>query len=135
MNKGVLVILDGYGEGKANAFNAVENANTPTLKALKQQSYSLLKAHGDAVGLFDDEMGGSEVGHTTIGAGRIVNSTAKQIRDDISSGYFAQNKVLVQMLNNLKKNKSDLHLFGLMSDKNIHSDISHCLELINLAKM
>ena len=110
MKKGILVILDGYGEGKPSEFNAVINAKTPTLNKLKQQSYSLLKNHGDAVGLFEEEMGGSEVGHTTIWAGRIVNSTAKQIRDDISSGYFAQNKVLVQMLNNLKKNKKNTSL-------------------------
>ena len=134
MKKGILVILDGYGEGKTSEFNAVINACTPTLDKLKQQSYSLLKNHGEAVGLFEEEMGGSEVGHITIGAGRIVNSTAKQIRDDILSGEFAKNKTLTQMLNNLKKNKADLHLFGLMSDKNIHSNINHCLEIVRLAK-
>ena len=134
MKKGILVILDGYGEGKPNDFNAVINAHTPTLDKLKQQSYSLLKNHGEAVGLFEEEMGGSEVGHTTIGAGRIVNSTAKQIRDDILSGELAKNKTLIQMLENLKINKSDLHLFGLMSDKNIHSNINHCLEIVRLAK-
>ena len=134
MQKGILVILDGYGEGKHGEFNAVDNANTPTLKALKKQSYSLLKTHGDAVGIFESEMGGSEVGHTTIGAGRIVNSTAKQIRDDILSGEFEKNKVLNNMLETLEKNNSDLHLIGLMSDKNIHSNIEHCLKIIDLAK-
>lgn len=134
MNKGILIILDGYGEGKPYEFNAVRNANTPTLNALKQQSFSLLKTHGNAVGLFDEEMGGSEVGHLTIGAGRIVNSTAKQIRDDIKSKEFEKNSVLTKMLNDLKKNNADLHLFGLMSDKNIHSDISHCVEIVKQAK-
>lgn len=134
MRKGILVVLDGYGEGKENEFNAVANAKTPTLNKLKKQSYSLLKAHGEAVGLFDDEMGGSEVGHTTIGAGRVINSTAKQIRDDIISGEFAKNKVLIKTLDNLEKHNANLHLFGLMSDKNIHSNIEHCVEIIKLAK-
>ena len=134
MQKGILIILDGYGEGKPYKYNAVTNAKTPTLNSLKKQSHSLLKTHGEAVGLFEEEMGGSEVGHTTIGAGRIVKSTAKQIRDDILSREFEKNKVLVKTLENLKKNNADLHLFGLMSDKNIHSNINHCLEIVNLAK-
>lgn len=134
MNKGILVILDGYGEGKPYEYNAVTNAKTPTLHALKKQSHSLLKTHGETVGLFEEEMGGSEVGHLTIGAGRIVKSTAKQIRDDILSGEFEKNEVLVKALSNLKNNNSDLHLLGLMSDKNVHSNINHCLEIIKLAK-
>ena len=134
MRKCILVILDGYGEGKPGEFNAVVNAKTPTLDKLKQQSYSLLKNHGEAVGLFEEEMGGSEVGHITIGAGRVVNSMAKQIRDDIKTKDFAKNKTLVKVLENLKKNKADLHLFGLMSDKNIHSNINHCLEIVRIAK-
>ncbi|MBQ9796034.1 MAG: 2,3-bisphosphoglycerate-independent phosphoglycerate mutase, partial [Clostridia bacterium] len=134
MQKGILVILDGYGEGEPNEFNAVANAKTPTLNKLKTFSHSLLKTHGEAVGLFEEEMGGSEVGHTTIGAGRVVNSTAKQIRDDILNGDFAKNKVLNKTLEHLSKNNSNLHLFGLMSDKNIHSNIEHCVEIIKLAK-
>ena len=134
MNKGVLIILDGYGEGEKGEFNAVENAKTPTLKALKKQSYSLLKTHGDAVGLFEEEMGGSEVGHTTIGAGRIIKSTAKLIRDEIISKEFFENKVLNSAISKLKKNNGDLHLMGLMSDKNIHSNIEHCLAIIDYAK-
>lgn len=134
MKKGILIVLDGYGEGKPSEFNAVANANTPTLKKLKTLSHSLLKTHGEAVGLFENEMGGSEVGHTTIGAGRIVKSTAKRIRDEILSGDFQKNKTLTAILNGLKKNNADLHLFGLMSDKNIHSNIEHCLEIITLAK-
>ena len=76
--KGILMILDGYGEGKSGPYNAVKNANTPTLNELKKNSYSLLKTDSEAVGLFNGELGGSEVGHTTIGAGRIVPSTAKK---------------------------------------------------------
>lgn len=134
MAKGVLIVLDGYGEGKPGGFNAVANAKTPTLHALKQKPYSLLKTHGESVGLFEEEMGGSEVGHTTIGAGRVIKSTAKQIKDDIASGEFDKNKTLIKMQKELKKNNSNLHLVGLMSDKNIHSNIEHCLKLIDVNK-
>lgn len=134
MRKGILLILDGYGEGKPYEFNAVTNAKTPTLDKIKKHGFSLLKTDGEAVGLFEGEMGGSEVGHTTIGAGRIVPSTAKKIRDDILSGEFAKNAKLNKVLNDVEKNNSDLHLIGLMSDKNIHSDINHAVEIINLAK-
>ena len=134
MQKGVLIILDGYGEGKRYRYNAVSNAKTPTLHALRDKSYSILKAHGDAVGIFDDEMGGSEVGHMTIGAGRPIPCTVRKIRDDLLSGEFKNNKVLVKTLNDLEKNQGDLHLFGLMSDKNVHSNIYHCFEIIDLAK-
>ena len=79
MRKGVLLILDGYGEGAKGKYNAVDNANTPVLKKIKSGYISLLKTHGEAVGLFENDMGGSEVGHLTIGAGRVVNSTARQI--------------------------------------------------------
>ncbi len=134
MQKGVLLILDGYGIGNPSEFNAVENAKTPTLHGLKNFSHSILQAHGDSVGLFEKELGGSEVGHTTIGAGRIVPSTAKKIKEEIESGEFDKNKVLVKALSNLKKNDGNLHLFGLMSDKNIHSDINHCLKIAQLAQ-
>jgi len=134
MRKGILIILDGYGEGKAGEFNAVKNAKTPTLHGLKNYSYSLLKTHGESVGLFENEMGGSEVGHMTIGAGRVVPSTAKKIRDDILSKEFDKNKVLNSALSRLEKMNGNLHLFGLMSDKNIHSNISHALRIIDLAK-
>ena len=134
MNKGILVILDGYGEGKPYEYNAVTNAKTPTLKSLKKQSYSLLKTHGESVGLFESEMGGSEVGHTTIGAGRIIKSTAKLIRDEIITKDFYKNKVLHSTISKLKKNSGDLHLMGLMSDKNIHSNIEHCLAIVDYAK-
>ena len=134
MNKGILIILDGYGEGSSSEFNAVENAKTPTLNNLKKQDHSLLKTHGESVGLFEQEMGGSEVGHLTIGAGRVVPSTAKKIRDEILSGDFAKNNVLKATLNKLQKHTSNLHLIGLMSDKNIHSNIEHCLEIVDKAK-
>ena len=134
MNKGILIILDGYGEGKPYEYNAVVNAKTPTLDKIKSGGYSLLKTSGEAVGLFEGDMGGSEVGHTTIGAGRIVPSTALKINQDVESGEFKYNKKICMSLNKLEKNKSNLHLIGMMSDKNIHSNINHCLALIDMAK-
>ncbi len=134
INKGLLIILDGYGEGESSPFNAVKNSKTPTLNALKNAQYSLIKTDGEAVGLFDGEMGGSEVGHTTIGAGRVVPSMAKQIHLDIENKLFEKNAVLKEQLLDLKNNKANLHLVGLMSDKNIHSDIAHAVEIIKIAK-
>ncbi len=134
MSKAILLILDGYGEGKEGEFNAVKNANSPTLHALRNKSYSLLKTDSESVGLLSNNMGGSEVGHMTIGAGRVVPSTPKLIFDQIKSGEFRKNKVLISQLNNLKKTKSSLHLVGLMSDKKIHSDINHLYEIVDMFK-
>ncbi len=134
MKNGLLIILDGYGEGKKNKFNAVDNANTPTLKYLRTLSHSLLDASGEAVGLFDGELGGSEVGHLTIGAGRIVPSTVKKIDNDINSGKFKKNKVLLEIFNEMQKNNANLHLIGMMSDKNVHSNINHAYQVIDMAK-
>ena len=131
--KGLMIILDGYGEGEASPFNAVKNAKTPFLNSLKQTKYSLIKTDGEAVGLFEGEMGGSEVGHTTIGAGRVVPSLAKRIKDEILSGEFCKNEVLKKSFSKLKKNNANLHIVGLMSDKNIHSDIAHAIEIVKLA--
>ncbi|MCQ2564576.1 MAG: 2,3-bisphosphoglycerate-independent phosphoglycerate mutase, partial [Clostridia bacterium] len=122
--KGVLLILDGYGEGKSDQYNAVINAKTPFLDKIKAKSHSLLKTDGEAVGIFEGELGGSEVGHTTIGAGRIVPSTAKAIHDDMLLGKLKDNKVLVSAFEFLKEKGGNLHLWGLCSDKNIHSDIN-----------
>lgn len=132
--KGVLIILDGYGLGEDNKYNAVENANSPFLHRLKEMPHSILETSGEAVGLFAGEMGGSEVGHTTIGAGRVVPSTAKKIHDDILSNEFENNEKLVKVFKDVKRNKSDIHFIGMMSDKNIHSDYNHLFELISLSR-
>lgn len=132
IRKGILMILDGYGEGDDGPYNAVKNANTPTLHALKKHSYSLLKTDSEAVGLFSGELGGSEVGHTTIGAGRVIPSTAKKIHDDILSHKFEKNVKLQKKIDDLKISNGNLHLIGLMSDKNIHSDINHAFEIMRL---
>ena len=134
MKKGILIVLDGYGEDKAWEYNAVTNAKSPFLHSLKEKSHSLVKTDGEAVGLFKGDMGGSEVGHMTIGAGKIVPSTAKQIQDDITNGAFAKKPAIVKLIKTLKDGDGDLHLVGLMSDKNIHSNIAHAIEIVRLAK-
>ncbi|MBE7076672.1 MAG: phosphoglycerate mutase (2,3-diphosphoglycerate-independent) [Clostridiales bacterium] len=133
MNKGIMIILDGYGEGESSPFNAVKNANTPTLDKVKENGFSLIKTSGESVGLFPLDMGGSEVGHMTLGAGRVVPTTAKLISDEIKSKNFEKNKNLIKILKKLEKCGSNLHLVGLMSDKRIHSDINHCVELVKIA--
>ena len=133
MKKGVLVILDGYGEGKDFEFNAETKANTPFLDELHKLPYSLLSASGEDVGLLNGVMGGSEVGHMTIGAGRVVSGSAKLIRDEILNGNFFAHKKLNKELEALKKREGDLHLIGLMSDKNVHSDINHAFAIIKMA--
>ena len=134
MNKGIMIILDGYGEAESSTFNAVKNAKTPTLKKLKKDNFSLIKTDSEAVGLLKNNMGGSEVGHMTIGAGRVVPSTAKLIADEIKSGKFEQNPIIQNLSSFLHANNSDLHLIGLMSDKNIHSDINHLFKIIDVTK-
>ena len=134
MNKALLIILDGYGEGEPSKFNAVINAKTPVLDEIKQGSFSLLKTDGESVGLFNGDMGGSEVGHLTIGAGKVIPSTLKQIEDDIKSNKFTNKDVLIEMNKNLKDNNSNLHLFCLMSDKNVHSNMYHMLKIVDLSK-
>ncbi|MBR1987924.1 MAG: 2,3-bisphosphoglycerate-independent phosphoglycerate mutase [Clostridia bacterium] len=129
-SKAILLILDGYGDAKKSEFNAVTNARTPFLHSLKNLSHSLIKTDGESVGLFAGAMGGSEVGHTTIGAGRVIPSTAKKINDDIVSKEFFKNKKYLKIKDYLIKNKGDLHLVGLMSDKNIHSNINHAIEIV-----
>lgn len=134
MQKAILIILDGYGEGKADKFNAVKNAKSPTLDSLKSQPYSLLKTDSEAVGLFKGDLGGSEVGHMTIGSGRITPTTAKQISIDIDSKEFEKKKIIIEQQKRLSKNGGDIHIVGLCSDKNIHSNINHAYEIINLFK-
>ncbi|MFQ6723749.1 MAG: 2,3-bisphosphoglycerate-independent phosphoglycerate mutase [Clostridia bacterium] len=136
MRKGLLLILDGYGEAEQNQFNAVTNANTPYLNYLRQTyPTSLVYTDGRSVGLPTGAMGGSEVGHTTIGAGRIIKTTTVKIDDEIESGEFFKHKQFVEKFEILKNNGGALHIAGLFSDKQIHSDLNHAFALIKLAKL
>lgn len=134
-DKVLLIILDGYGEGKDYPGNAVTRSKTPFLNSIrKTYPKSLLKADGNAVGLPRNSMGGSEVGHYTIGAGRRVTQTLEEINQSIRDGSFFKKKPLIQAMNICKKKKSNLHLVGMISDTGIHSDIRHLYALLKMSK-
>lgn len=135
MKKGLLIILDGYGEAPKSEFNAVTNANTPYIDYLRQTySYSLLDTRGRSVGLPNNTMGGSEVGHTTIGAGKIVKTTVVKIDDEIEDGDFFNHAEFVDNFTALSKRGGALHIGGLFSDKQVHSDINHAFAIMRMAK-
>ena len=131
----VLMVLDGYGLNEKTEGNAIARANTPVMDKLMAE-YPFVKgnASGLAVGLPDGQMGNSEVGHMNIGAGRIIYQDLTRITKDIEDGTFFENKVLLQAIENCKKNNSDLHLWGLLSDGGVHSHNSHLYGLLEMAK-
>ncbi|MBE7046047.1 MAG: 2,3-bisphosphoglycerate-independent phosphoglycerate mutase [Ruminococcaceae bacterium] len=131
----VLAILDGYGLSDYKEGNAVLSANTPNLdKFMKEYPNTIIKASGMDVGLPDGQMGNSEVGHTNIGAGRIVYQELTRITKAISDGDFFENEAFLNACKNCKENDSALHLMGLMSDGGVHSHLTHLFGLIELAK-
>lgn len=135
MRKGIMIILDGYGEGEKYEYNAVENANTPYLKYLKEHMPNcFIGTDSRFVGLPENTMGGSEVGHMTIGAGKIKRSMQVKVSDEIDNGEFFKKSILVEKFAKLKANNGSLHIAGLWSDKKIHSDIKHCFAFMRLAK-
>jgi 2,3-bisphosphoglycerate-independent phosphoglycerate mutase len=127
--KTVLIVLDGFGIGKDSVWNAIANARKPFLKSLLEKyPHSELLTHGEAVGLPDGVMGNSEVGHMTMGAGRIIYQDLTRISASIRAGKFFQNSVLKDAC----KTPGRLHLMGLLSDGGVHSHIEHleaCLDL------
>ena len=131
----VLMVLDGYGLNDKTEGNAIAMADTPVMDKLMAE-YPFVKgnASGMAVGLPEGQMGNSEVGHMNIGAGRIIYQDLTRITKDIEDGTFFENKVLLQAMDNCKKNNSDLHLWGLLSDGGVHSHNSHLYGLLEMAK-
>ena len=131
----VLMILDGYGLNEKTEGNAVAEANTPVMDGLmKNCPFVKGNASGMAVGLPDGQMGNSEVGHLNMGAGRIVYQELTRITKEIEDGVFFENEALVAAMENCKKNNSDLHLFGLLSDGGVHSHNTHMYALLEMAK-
>ncbi len=130
-----LIILDGFGYNPSEYGNAVKTANTPNLDRLfAEYPHTLIGASGMDVGLPDGQMGNSEVGHTNIGAGRIVYQELTRITKSIQDGDFFQNEALLGAMENCKKNGSALHLMGLVSDGGVHSHNQHLYGLLELAK-
>ena len=131
----VLCIMDGVGIRDTEYGNAVKMAKKPNLDYLiKNYPHSKLEASGELVGLPAGQMGNSEVGHTNIGAGRIVYQPLQLITNQIKNGEFFQNKNLLETIKHVKDNHSNLHICGLSSDGGIHSHINHLFGLIDLCK-
>ncbi len=130
-----LMILDGYGVAAPGENNAIYMAKTPVMDSyLKKYPNTLISASGMDVGLPDGQMGNSEVGHTNIGAGRVVYQELTRITKSISDGDFFENKVLVSAIESCIKNGTKLHLAGLLSDGGVHSHNTHLYALLTLAK-
>lgn len=130
----LLMILDGFGIGEHTG-NAIEAAATPNLDRLfAENPTTQIGASGLNVGLPDGQMGNSEVGHTNIGAGRIVYQELTRITKAIEEGSFFENQVLGQAMEQVVANSSSLHLMGLLSDGGVHSHNSHLYALVEMAK-
>ncbi len=131
----LLAILDGYGKSDLTDGNAIYSAKTPRMDEIMANNPStIIHASGMDVGLPDGQMGNSEVGHTNIGAGRIVYQELTRITKSIDDGDFYENEELVAACDNCVKNNSDLHVMGLLSDGGVHSHIKHLFAIIELAK-
>ncbi len=128
--------MDGVGFSKTGLGDAVTQANTPTLDwLLANCPHTRLKAHGDAVGLpTDDDMGNSEVGHNAIGCGQIYSQGAKLVNESIESGKMYTSEAWKELIGNVKAKDSTLHFIGLLSDGNVHANISHLIAMLKTAK-
>ena len=130
-----LIVLDGFGIRKEKFGNAIKSQGTPYLdKLTKQYPHTILQASGKAVGLPDGVMGNSEVGHLTLGTGRVTLQDLQQINNDVETGKIFENPALIKALTHAEKNKSNLHLMGLFSDIGVHADINHMFKILDLAK-
>lgn len=135
MKPTVLLILDGWGVRDQTEHNGIKLAQLPNYQRfLEDYPWTTLLTHGEAVGLLPGVMGNSEVGHTNIGAGRIVHQLLTRITHAIEDGSFYKNEVLLNAMHTCKEQGKALHLMGLMSDAGVHSDHAHIEALINLAK-
>ena len=131
----VLMVLDGYGLNPKTEGNAIAQANTPNMdKLMAECPFAPGNASGMSVGLPDGQMGNSEVGHMNIGAGRVIYQELTRITKSIQDGDFFEVAEFKAAVENCKKNDSDLHFFGLLSDGGVHSHNTHLYGLLELAK-
>jgi len=131
----LLLIMDGLGLNNDHRFNAVYQANTPYLDYLQNNApFARLEASGAAVGLPDKQMGNSEVGHLTIGAGTILKQDLVRINEEIANGEFFHNPVLQQVISQASSVRKVIHLLGLVSPGGVHSHSTHLSALIKLCK-
>ena len=130
----VLIIMDGFGLNSSPEGNAIYAAKTPNLdKLFSENPFTKIGASGMDVGLPDGQMGNSEVGHTNIGAGRVVYQELTRITKAIQDGDFERNEALKAAMDNAQGDKA-LHLIGLLSDGGVHSHLTHLFGLLELAK-
>ena len=130
----VLAILDGWGYRESDSHNAIRHADTPVMDALwHAYPHSLIQASGAHVGLPDDQMGNSEVGHLTIGAGRIIRQELVRISETVRQGELTQTPALAQLAQRLQATGGTLHLLGLCSDGGVHSHVDHLCGLLRWA--
>ena len=132
----VLIIMDGVGRGDGGEGDAVARAKTPNLDRLFSTCpFTWLKAHGTAVGLpTDDDMGNSEVGHNALGCGQIYSQGAKLVQESIENGKLFQSAAWRELSANCRENGKTMHFLGLLSDGNVHSNISHLFALLRRAR-
>lgn len=129
-----LIIMDGYGYNPDTYGNAIAAANKPNLDKYMKCPNTTIGASGLDVGLPDGQMGNSEVGHTNMGAGRIVYQMLVKISKSIKDGDFFENKALCDAMKNCKEKNSALHLMGLLSPGGVHSHMEHLYGLLEMAK-
>src|SRR4030042_3764464 len=131
----VLAVLDGWGISSKTQGNAIRQGHPPTIEKLnKFYPMTTLQASGISVGLPWGECGNSEVGHMTLGAGKIIYQNLPRITLSIQDGTFFKNEVLLEAMKNISANKSVLHLMGLLSEGSVHSHKEHIYALLEMAK-
>lgn len=128
--------MDGFGKNPDTYGNAIAAAKKPNLdRIFAENPMTYIGASGLDVGLPDGQMGNSEVGHTNIGAGRVVYQELVRITKAIEDGSFFKNPALVDAMENCRKNNSALHLAGLLSNGGVHSHNTHLYALLKMAKI
>jgi 2,3-bisphosphoglycerate-independent phosphoglycerate mutase len=129
-----LIIFDGWGLRDAREANAILGARTPVMNRLwETQAHTEIDASGEAVGLAPGVMGNSEVGHLTIGAGRVIYQDVMRISKAVETGAFFSNEALLKAIRSAARDGRTLHLWGLLSDGSVHSHIDHLIALLELA--
>ena len=127
--------MDGWGLGKLKSSDAIQNSNTPFVSSLyAKYPNTTLTTCGEAVGLPENQMGNSEVGHLNLGAGRIVYQELQRINVAIREGMFTKNERLLESIKYAKQNKKPLHLLGLVSNGGVHSHINHLKAILDVCK-
>ena len=134
--RAMLIILDGFGEGEKDIKkNAIYSANTPYIDSIKKaHPWSTLNTGGASVGVLPEQAGGSDIGHNTIGAGRVIRQPIKIIHDAIKDTTFFSNTKLIQSIEHAKTHNSHIHLFGIGSDSYLHAHTSFIYALLDILK-